>query len=110
MLEFMTSQFIELGKLDEGLADLRVRYMRGTLEDLEGDWSLAAARRESREVLEQVKEFYRSEEWRERFPSSEPPEDDTAADLMMESRNLGLEIQLALHERILEIPVVGSTE
>ena len=107
MLESAVSQYVELAKLDEELTAMRARAMRAGLAN-EGPASLTEeTERESREILERVKEQHRSDEWKANFPPAPEEPNEQVTKVMMSSRDVAMDMMLDLHLAILAAPVVG---
>jgi hypothetical protein len=107
MLEFMISQFTELAKLDQALAQLRIRYLRAALAGTRTGANSPESDAETERITAAIRDHYRGEKWKSRFPPDPEEPDPLVKTTLWSNRDLARKIVVLLHRMIMATPVVG---
>jgi hypothetical protein len=107
MLEPIVSQTVELAKLDEALAALRIRRIRAAMAGQGKATNSPDSDKETEQIVAKMRAFYRGKEWKARFPAEPDEPDALVKQVMSGSRDLAMSTIVLLHQLIMDAPVVG---
>jgi hypothetical protein len=107
MLEPIVSQTVELAKLDEALAALRVRRIRAAMAGGGKANNSPDSDKETEQIVAKMRAFYRTKEWKARFPAEADEPDPLVKQVILGSRDLAMSTIVLLHHLIMDAPVVG---